>query len=88
MGGRATRKPGDPNEVGNIWDHYAVEYEYKNGVRLSSYCRHIPGDEDVSGNGASVEGHLHQRKRAGTGSTASRAARTTSRPTFRSTSTC
>lgn len=48
MGGRATRKPGDPNVVGNIWDHFAVEYEYKNGVRLSSYCRHIPGDEDVS----------------------------------------
>ena len=48
MGGRATRKPGDPNVVGNIWDHYAVEYEYANGVRLSSYCRHIPGDEDVS----------------------------------------
>jgi myo-inositol 2-dehydrogenase/D-chiro-inositol 1-dehydrogenase len=28
MGGRAARKAGDPNEVGNIWDHYAVEYEY------------------------------------------------------------
>jgi myo-inositol 2-dehydrogenase/D-chiro-inositol 1-dehydrogenase len=48
MGGRATRPVGDPNEVGNIWDHYAVEYEYKNGVRLHSYCRHIPGDNDVS----------------------------------------
>ena len=48
MGGRANRKPGDPNEVGNIWDHYAVEYEYKNGVKLSSYCRHIPGDNDIS----------------------------------------
>jgi myo-inositol 2-dehydrogenase/D-chiro-inositol 1-dehydrogenase len=32
MGGRATRKIGDPNEVGNIFDHFAVEYEYKNGV--------------------------------------------------------
>jgi myo-inositol 2-dehydrogenase / D-chiro-inositol 1-dehydrogenase len=48
MGGRANRKVGDPNEVGNIWDHYAVEYEYKNGVKLSSYCRHIPGENDVS----------------------------------------
>ena len=48
MGGRALRKPGDPNAVGNIWDHFAVEYEYKNGVKLSSYCRHIPGEEDVS----------------------------------------
>ena len=48
MGGRALRKPGDPNVVGNIWDHFAVEYEYANGVRLSSYCRHIPGEDDVS----------------------------------------
>ncbi len=48
MGGRANRKVGDPNDVGNIWDHYAVEYEYKNGVKLASYCRHIPGDNDVS----------------------------------------
>jgi len=49
LGGRATRKAGDPKEVGNIWDHYAVEYEYKNGVKMYSYCRHIPsGDNDVS----------------------------------------
>ncbi|MFM8273231.1 MAG: Gfo/Idh/MocA family protein [Gemmata sp.] len=48
MGGRALRKPGDPNVVGNIWDHVAVEYEYANGVRLASYCRHIPGDDNVS----------------------------------------
>jgi predicted dehydrogenase len=48
MGGRALRRPGDPNVVGNIWDHFAVEYEYANGVKLASYCRHIPGEEDVS----------------------------------------
>jgi predicted dehydrogenase len=48
MGGRALRRPGDPNVVGNIWDHFAVEYEYPNGVKLASYCRHIPGEEDVS----------------------------------------
>jgi myo-inositol 2-dehydrogenase/D-chiro-inositol 1-dehydrogenase len=48
MGGRATRKSGDPAEVGQIWDHFAVEYEYKNGMKLHSYCRHIPGDNDVS----------------------------------------
>lgn len=52
IGGRATR-PGGPNanpkEFGNIWDHFAVEYEYKNGVRMFSYCRHIPMSEtDVS----------------------------------------
>ncbi len=48
MGGRATRKSGDPSEVGQIWDHFAIEYEYKNGMKLHSYCRHIPGDNDVS----------------------------------------
>ena len=48
MGGRAARPVGAPGEAGNIWDHYAVEYEYKNGVRMYSYCRHIPGDNDVS----------------------------------------
>jgi predicted dehydrogenase len=48
MGGRAARKVGDPNVVGQIWDHFAVEYEYKNGVKMYSYCRHIPGDNDVS----------------------------------------
>ena len=47
MGGRAARKVGDPNAVGNIWDHYAVEYEYKNGVRMFSYCRHF-GENDNS----------------------------------------
>ena len=48
MGGRATRPVGAPGEVGQIWDHFAVEYEYKNGVKLYSYCRHIPGDNDIS----------------------------------------
>jgi predicted dehydrogenase len=49
MGGRATRHAGPPKEAGQIWDHFAVEYEYKNGVKLFSYCRHISGgDHDVS----------------------------------------
>jgi predicted dehydrogenase len=52
MGGRSvgneSRPSGDPTDVGNIWDHYAVEYEYKNGVKLASYCRHIRGDNDIS----------------------------------------
>jgi predicted dehydrogenase len=48
MGGRTVRPAGDPKEVGNIWDHFAVEYEYKNGVRMYSFCRHTPGDSDVS----------------------------------------
>ncbi len=37
MGGRAVR------DLGNIYDHFAVEYEYPNGVRVSSMCRQING---------------------------------------------
>jgi myo-inositol 2-dehydrogenase/D-chiro-inositol 1-dehydrogenase len=48
MGGRAARRTGDPAVAGQIWDHFAVEYEYKNGVKMYSYCRHLPGDNDVS----------------------------------------
>jgi predicted dehydrogenase len=43
MGGRSNRPAGDPNEVGHIFDHFAVEYEYANGVRMFSFCRQIPG---------------------------------------------
>ena len=37
MGGRAVR------DLGNIYDHFAVEFEYPNGVRVSSMCRQING---------------------------------------------
>ncbi len=40
LGGRAVR------EGGNIWDHFAIEFEYPGGVRASSYCRQIPGCTD------------------------------------------
>jgi predicted dehydrogenase len=40
MGGRAVRN------LGNIWDHFAVEYEYANGVRVASMCRQINGCTD------------------------------------------
>jgi predicted dehydrogenase len=43
MGGRTTRPEGDPNEVGQIFDHFAVEYVYPNGVVLNSFCRQING---------------------------------------------
>ena len=36
MGGRAVR------EGGNIWDHFAVEFEYPGDVRVLSMCRHHP----------------------------------------------
>jgi predicted dehydrogenase len=37
MGGRAVRKEG------NIFDHFAIEYEFANGVRISGMCRQING---------------------------------------------
>ena len=36
MGGREIRRGG------NIWDHFAIEYEYPGGVRVMSLCRHHP----------------------------------------------
>jgi predicted dehydrogenase len=40
MGGRQVRT------LGNIYDHFAVEFEYPNGVRVSSMCRQINGCDD------------------------------------------
>jgi len=40
MGGREVRKGIDNGE---IFDHHYVEFEYADGSRLSSQCRHIPG---------------------------------------------
>jgi predicted dehydrogenase len=40
MGGRAVR------DLGNIYDHFTIEYEYTNGVRVSSMCRQINGCTD------------------------------------------
>jgi predicted dehydrogenase len=40
MGGRQVRK------LGNIFDHFAVEFEYPNDVRVSSMCRQMEGCTD------------------------------------------
>ena len=40
MGGRQSRTG---PEYGHIYDHFAVEYEYPNGVRVQSMCRQIGG---------------------------------------------
>jgi predicted dehydrogenase len=40
MGGRQTRTQ---PEFGNVFDHFAVEYEYPNGVRVTSMCRQTKG---------------------------------------------
>jgi myo-inositol 2-dehydrogenase / D-chiro-inositol 1-dehydrogenase len=46
MGGRAARV--EP-QYGNIFDHFAVEYEYPNGARVLSMCRQTAGAaENVS----------------------------------------
>ncbi|MBI1900046.1 MAG: Gfo/Idh/MocA family oxidoreductase [Planctomycetia bacterium] len=39
MGGREFRKGDD---YGEIYDHHAVEFEYEDGSRMFSFCRHIP----------------------------------------------
>jgi predicted dehydrogenase len=43
MGGRQVRT--DP-KYGNIFDHFAVDYEYPDGVHVMSMCRQIPGCEN------------------------------------------
>ncbi len=40
MGGRQVRV--EP-EYGNIFDHFAIEFEYPEGVRVASYCRQTKG---------------------------------------------
>ncbi len=40
IGGRQIRTA---PEYGNIYDHFAVEYEYPNGARILSMCRHTDG---------------------------------------------
>ncbi len=49
FGGRCYRKHGEPNVVGNIWDHFALEYTYPDGTPMFSTCTHIPGvKSDIS----------------------------------------
>jgi predicted dehydrogenase len=50
MGGRQVRTPQwavaqgmPPDTVGEIFDHHSVEFEYPDGVRVFSVCRHMPG---------------------------------------------
>jgi len=46
MGGRQVRKGKDHGE---IFDHHAVEFTYPDGVKMFSFCRHIPGCWNESG---------------------------------------
>lgn len=56
LGARTVRpnRAKDPNIDGQIFDQFAVDYEYDNGVHMHSMCRHIPNtpgnvSEAVSG---------------------------------------
>ena len=40
MGGRQVRTDA---KYGNVFDHFAVEFEYENGARIMSMCRQTPG---------------------------------------------
>ncbi|MCC6126915.1 MAG: Gfo/Idh/MocA family oxidoreductase [Pirellulales bacterium] len=65
MGGRQVRIGKD---VGEIYDHHAVEFTFAGGLKMFSYCRHIPncwesfsqhahgtkGTVDIQGHGTSV----------------------------------
>jgi predicted dehydrogenase len=42
MGGRQRSVP-NPQDYGNIFDHFAVDYEYPGGVHVLSECRQISG---------------------------------------------
>jgi predicted dehydrogenase len=63
MGGRQVRVGKD---FGEIFDHHSVEFEYADGTKLFSFCRHMPGCWDsfaecahgTEGN-AEVQGHGH-----------------------------
>ena len=56
MGGRQVRTG---PEFGQIFDHFAIEYEYPNGAHLMSMCRQIEGTHnDVSSIGGGIEGDV------------------------------
>lgn len=42
IGGNPGRPNGPPDEVGNIFDNFSIDYEYPGGVHMYSSCRHIP----------------------------------------------
>ena len=45
MGGRQYHT----NRGGNIYDHFTIEFEYENGVRMTSMCRQIQGTDTKIG---------------------------------------
>ncbi len=63
MGGRAALNSPD---YGNIYDHFAVVYEYRNGARLVSNCRQNPGcKNDLSAHAVGTRGRAVLSERTG-----------------------
>lgn len=62
MGGR-TWKPAESDEkFGDIYDHFACDYEYENGVHMLSFCRHWHNcAEDVSEKAFGTKGNSNCR---------------------------
>ena len=88
MGGREVRTA---PKYGQIFDHFAVEYEFADGTRMYSQCRHIPNcwnsvSEHAHGSkgSANISGASYTTATATPGATAAR--RTT--PTRPSTTIC
>ena len=56
VGGRAQLPSGNPNVVGNIFDHFMLDYEYPKGVHMMSMCRQMNGcDGNMRGVGGVSE---------------------------------
>jgi len=56
VGGRAQLLQGNPSELGNIFDHFMLDYEYPNGVHMLSMCRQMHGcDGNLRGIGGVSE---------------------------------
>ena len=65
MGGRQARTG---REFGNIYDHFAIDYEYPNGVHVLSMCRQIAGcANNVSEALAGTRGRWSSQRQAITG---------------------
>jgi myo-inositol 2-dehydrogenase / D-chiro-inositol 1-dehydrogenase len=62
MGGRSNRPVGDPGDVGHIFDHFAVDFEYPGGVIVESQCRQISNcDGNNSENFIGTKGKTYTR---------------------------
>jgi predicted dehydrogenase len=60
IGNSRGRPNGTPQEVGHIFDNFAIDFEYENGVHMLSMCRHIPNcDNNVSEDLVGSKGVCH-----------------------------